>query len=250
MSLMMVAVLALPLAALWRWRRMRARTVRPRVVLARFRSENPPFDEIANDHVKQIERRLRRNEALMRSVDLLVETVPMNEGQARRVMERSAVIAIASGSALVVAGNARWEGWVLVRWPSVKGRMTVAERTGQTWICDEEFDVMEPEHSPLPVDAQQDIGMITADLFDASHAHAVEAILRLAGAEWSGDDLGAVVEEFNDRIEWPVAVSARFAIIGARLASEQNGDLLAAAEMLETAGSHADHPSLWGAWRV
>lgn len=225
---------------------MTARATKPRVVIARFTSENPPYDEIANVHVKQIERRLRRNAPLIESIDLLVEPIPMDERHARRIMARApAVISVVAGSGLLVGDTARWDGWALVRWPSFQGRQTI-DMTQVPELRDEEPNVQEPELTTFATDAQQSIATLTADFLDASHAEVVEATLRLAGADWGDRSLATALSEIDKTLKLPPAIRARVAIARARVECARTDDPLAAGRMLEAAGAgDVDEPSVW-----
>lgn len=74
-----VLATAVLVAPVWKWRSLRRPSALPKVVLARFRSENPAYEEVATVHVRQVERRLRRHKLLKHTIEIRVETIPLKE---------------------------------------------------------------------------------------------------------------------------------------------------------------------------
>jgi hypothetical protein len=168
------------------WRRLRIAPQRPAIALARFANENSAYEEIATVHVREVERRLRKNDLLDASVDLRIIGVPVQLNHAERILRYCPLIGVLSGTGLAVGGSVRWEGWALLRHVGSYFR-SVAPRGGEARIIDREVVLEAPEQTSLPVDAQVPASSLTAEVFSANHARALEAIVMAQVALWTSD---------------------------------------------------------------
>ncbi len=252
--LIVVAVMALIVAGVtlptWRWIRLRQLRNSPAVVLARFRGTNPAYQEIATVHVREVERRLRRNPVLLEAVEIHLEHAPLSETHARRLMRHAdGVVAVVSGSGLVVSDHARWEGWVLTLWPILTYRTLRHEETGEQKVVDEQISVEEFERTELPVDAETPTVSLTSEIFSAAHAAAVEATLLVCARAWNSDEQlsGRLLQEASLLAEhMPLEIRATYET--SRIAEEHEDDVRAAAGELESVGdSTVPHHFLFNA---
>jgi hypothetical protein len=168
------------------WRRLRLAPQRPTIALARFANENSAYEEIATVHVREVERRLRRNDLLDASADLRIIGVPVRLNHAERILRYCPLIGVLSGTGLAVGGSVRWEGWALLRQAGSYFR-SVAPRGGEARIIDREVVLEAPEQTSLPVDGGVPASSLTAEVFSANHARALEAIVMTQVALWTPD---------------------------------------------------------------
>lgn len=219
---------------------------RPVVFIARFVDENPEHSSIAAVHLKQVERRLRRNDVLLAAFDVRYIKAPVKESHARRLLRWTTVTAVVSGSGLLVDSHARWEGWMLLRWPQTEG-----------WFSGEEFGFLNDlRHRPSAVersvtrsDTEFPARKMTTDVFPAEHVRSVEAtLLVLASAFAASDEREERALKDADAMREVLPVQARAVLeIGKALSLlRASDDIVAAARQLEAAGdAGADHIYLW-----
>lgn len=232
-----------------RWRRIRRRwdSEKPRILVARFASENSAYDDVADIHVRQIERRIAQNALLTNALEIVVETAPLRETDSERVFRHSRVVGIVSGRGLRVSDSVRWDGWVAVRWPSVVGRRTM-DSDGDVDVADEEIAISAPTIEPLPSDGSASTGALTADRFSAAHARAIEALLMLVAAEWGRLDLAVVLAKGEGITNLPVPLRAKLEAARTKATVFEGAPPVEAGLKLEELGlTGLDHRHVWEA---
>jgi len=233
---------------LLKWKQLQSGRGKPLVILARFRSENPAYENIATTHVHQIERRIHRNDLLDQAIDLRTENIPLTESQARRLMEKVHAVAVVSGSGLAVSDHARWEGWVLSSWPGQTARTQEHNRTEERRMVDIEDIVDVGEQDDLPADAEQELAMLTAEVFPATHAKATEAFLLVSAGAWTSSSwLSGELMDAADSMRDDLPMRARAVLELHRVSTEleRSGDIHRAVATLQAIGEDVDHELIW-----
>ncbi len=249
----LAAVGAVGLLSLHAWHRARRSDGRGVVFIARFDNENPEYGSIATVHLKEIERRLANNEVLRKTFDLRFLNAPLKESHAQRLLAHTEVVTVISGSGLLVDGHARWDGWVLQRWPQVSG-VTIPNERGDGFIGFVETHLSAIQRATTRTDAEYPVRKLTADLFSAEHADDIEGVLLVAAAAFAQnepDELAALGAAEAMRGQLPPEAAAVFEIGNAMRALRETGDAAAAARALEAAGdAGANHIYLWNSCLV
>jgi len=231
------AVLAVAPARVWH--RLRRGSTLPVIFLARFGDESNAHAEIAQVHLDQLARRLRRSTVLENRLELRLIRSPVSVSEARRILRHTSGRAVISGTGLVVFDSARWDGWVVLRWNQLN---SFTGRAGARFVdLGLRFIRTLPSLARLGTDAHVPISLLTADAFPADHATGIEAtVFMLTGTDIPPTAVGSLVPAM------PVEVRAVWENSRAMEAIQGGGSLLAAATGLEAAGDdHADHILLW-----
>lgn len=244
----LAAVGAVGLLPLNAWRRARRSDGRGVVLIARFANENPEYGSIATVHLKEIERRLANNDVLRKAFDLRFLNAPLSESHAQRLLAHTDVVTVISGSGLLVDGHARWDGWVLQRWPQVSG-VTIPNEGGEGFIGFVEAHLSAIQRAATRTDAEYPVRKLTADFFSAEHADDIEGVLLVAAAAFAqneADEVAALGAAEAVRGRLPLGAAAVFEIGLAMRTLRETGDAAAAARALEAAGdAGASHIYLW-----
>jgi len=232
------------------WVRLRRRSDRTLVLLARFGDdESPEYALRAATHLRQLERRLEQNLDLSAALEVRVLKVPISHEHARRLLRYSPARAVVSGTGLEVVGTARWEAWTMVRWHQHVG---FVDRTpdGQ-WIGFIRRRLTRGKASPTAKDDQADVSLLTADKFPAKHADGIEGtLLLIAGADRPSEPSGrrCLDAAFAYREALPLEARAVLEIGRGMDVLGKTGDVVAAARHIEAAGDQdTDHVLLWNA---
>lgn len=228
------------------WVAARRSKGKPVVFIARFVDENPEHSSIAAVHLKEVARRLRRNDLLMSAFDVRYIKVPVKEGHARRLLKWTTAPAVVSGSGLLVDSHVRWEGWLLLRWPQTEG-WSEGEDAGL--LHDVRFHLSRVRRSTTRSDTEFPTRRMTTDVFPAEHVRSVEATLLVLAASLaaSNEQEERALKEANGmRDLLPVEARAVLEIGKATKLFRDSNDIVAAARQLEAAGdAGADHIYLW-----
>jgi hypothetical protein len=237
-ALGVIGVLAFAPARVW-WR-LRRPSALPIVFIARFGDESSAHAAIAQVHLDQLTRRLRRNPDLLSRVDLRIIRSPVTPSGARRILRHSAGRAVISGTGLVVADQARWEGWILLRWQQLNS-FEAPHPGGGAFTSERRILSSAPSLARLKTDAQMPITLLTADVFPADHATGIEAtVYMLTGTTIPKDDIPMLVPAM------PLDALAVWYNSRAEDSIEAGGSFTAAALALEMVGDeHANHILLW-----
>jgi hypothetical protein len=248
------AILAASVAAgsvqpLVMWHRLRAWPAKPAIVLARFSNANPAYEKIATVHIQEIERRLRNNGALSRHCDIRLIAAPVDLDQANRILRYAPVTGVLSGKGLAVADSVRWEGWALLRSPGSWFR-SVRSRGQDPWIVDRQIGIDSPEETRLKTDAQVPASSLTAEVFSADHAIAIEGLLLAHFSSWiaDADPASAELRSAAERLgpDLPVSAQADLVATRVRLQIAQDGDFRKAISELEQLGDKGlEHWRIW-----
>jgi len=233
---------------LWAWARASRSDGRKLVFVARFADENPEHSSIATVHLREVERRLLNNPLLQRSFDFRFLKAPLKEGHAQRLLRHTPAVTVISGSGLLVDGHARWEGWVLQRWPQTTG-MLEPDESGGGLVSMFSTQLSAAQRSKTRTDAEYPVRRLTTDIFSAEHAEDIEGVLLVAAAAFShsdADEALALTEADAMGSALPLPARAVLEIGKAMRTVVQTGDSAAAARQLEAAGDGgANHIYLW-----
>lgn len=221
------------------WRHLQARPTKLAIVLARFANENPAYEELATVHIHEVERRLRSNPLLARDLEVRVVDVPVELGHAHRILRHCPVSGVLSGKGLTVGGSVRWDGWALLRSPGGWFR-SVTSPDSDPWIVDRQVGIDKAEEVRVRPDAEVPTSKLTAEIFSADHALALEGLLLAHVAAWTADadpasvELRAAAEQMDAHL--PLSARAQLAATAIRLQLEANGDIRRAVGDLEALG--------------
>jgi len=243
------AVAAGTIQPLFSWRRLRAISAQPAIALARFSNANPAYEDIATVHIQEVERRLRNNALLANHSEIRILEFPVTVRQARRILRLSPITGVLSGKGLAVGGSVRWEGWGLLRSPGGWFRsVTSSDRAPR--IIDREVGIDRPEETNLKPDTEVPASKLTAEIFSADHALALEGILLAHVAAWTADAIPASAKLRSEAEQLsahlPLSVSAQLAATRVRLQLVADGDLQRAIGQLESLGDgELPHWRIW-----
>lgn len=248
-ALMAAAVAAGAIQPLVSWRGLRVGSAQPTIALARFSNANPAYEEIATVHIQEVERRLRNNALLANHSEIRILEFPVTVRQARRILRLSPVTGVLSGKGLAVGGSVRWDGWGLLRSPGGWFR-SVTSSDSAPRIIDRQVGVDRPEETNLEPDTEVPASKLTAEIFSADHALALEGILLAHVAAWTADanpaseELRSAAEQLNAQL--PLSVRAQLAATRVRLRLAADGDLQRAVGELESPGDgELPHWRIW-----
>lgn len=232
------------------WARMRRRSNKVVVFLARFGDDNSPEYALrASTHLTQLERRLGQNDYLRAAIEVRALRAPVKQPHAKRILRHTRARAVVSGTGLEVAGSARWEAWTMVRWRQQVG---FSDRMpGGGFIGFIKSRLTSGKSSATAGDARADVRILTADGFPAKHADGIEGtLLLIAGAERPDEEFGRECLEgansFRDAL--PLEARAVWEIGRGMDTLTETGDPSAAARSMEAAADDdAEHILLWNA---
>lgn len=238
-ALFAAAVAAGSIQPLLIWRRLQARSTKPTIALARFANANPAYEEISTVHIQEIERRLHRNDLLAANSEIRVIDVPVELNHAYRVLRHCPITGVLSGTGLAAGGSARWEGWALLRSPGSWFRSVQSSRR-KPWIVDRQLGIEGAEETRLKPDAEVPTAKLTAEIFSADHALALEGLLLAHFAAWTPDanpastELRSAAEQTSTHL--PLSAKAQLAATRVRLQLAKDGDIRKAVAELERLG--------------
>lgn len=175
LALLPAAVVAAPTITWWNLGR-RDRKGRLIVAVARFKQRSGAGPELAAVHAQVLEREVMRNTALATGVHLRPLKHPLDEAQARRLLQRSAVRVVICGETTAAWDKARWDAWMMTRWPQAEGRFDQGI-FGRPFVAMLKSTRTRGDRAPLGTDAEQLISTLTAAEFPAGHAQAIVATL-------------------------------------------------------------------------
>lgn len=248
-ALLAAAVAAGSVQPLLTWRRLEAPSTKPTIVLARFANANPAYEEIATVHIQEVERRLRRNPLLAANAEIRVIDVPVELDHAYRVLRHCPITGVLSGKGLAAGDSARWEGWALLRSPGSWFR-SVQSSGRNPWIIDRQVGIDKAEELRLKSDTEVPTSKLTAEIFSADHALALEGLLLAHVAAWTADanpaseNLRSAAEGASAHL--PLSAQAQLAATRVRLQLAQDGDIRKAVAELKVLGD--DGVSHWRIW--
>lgn len=239
------------------WTRLVATSDRLVVFVSRLAGESGPAREIAADQLDALVERLQEQPSLAAALELRVLPVPMNEEQARVVIDTTPGVAVIFGTVRTAADEARWKAEVLLEWP---GQTTQAEQ-GHVWLDHARKEAhfqaygrreRAPARHETHLDAEQPLTALTAERFESRHADSIEGTLLALVADALAldhrDDEAhtalAAAEPFRDTVS--LKTRAAMEVRKAMLAGAQVG--VVTLDRMEHAGlQDTDHPDLWDA---
>ena len=240
-------VLAGIAAGLVGWHRLTAPSELPIVLMTEFAAATPTGQEAAHHHREALVQRLVFG-PLSGHVEVRSVPVPVNQEQARRLLNAVPAMVVIFGSVRAIATQGTWEAELLFRWPADMGAPAHMHGDAEDLVV-EAFDrrTEVPDQHEAVVEPQAPLERLIAERFESEHADRVEGtLLALAANRQENDKLAAELLRAAEGLRSHLSTRTRAALEIVRASAEEFPAGPAMLDRLEEAGlQDADHADLW-----